>query len=65
MLQSLGRGNFDVIFMNEFKILIDTMPFSIFISTSLVIFLFGLAFTIFPALIALKKYNLGDIKQKY
>ncbi len=62
---SLGGNNFITTFMREFQILINTLPIKIFLSTSLIIILFGLAFTIIPALIALKKYNLGDIKQKY
>ena len=63
--QSLGSNNFITTFMRVFQILINTLPIKIFLSTSLIIILFGLAFTIIPALIALKKYNLGDIKQKY
>ncbi|MHA1512026.1 MAG: FtsX-like permease family protein [Promethearchaeota archaeon] len=65
ILQSLGKNSFGTIFMNEFRILINTLPLKIFFSTSIIIILFGLAFTIIPALITLKKYNLGDIKQKY
>ena len=65
MLQSLGKSSYNAIFMNEIRILINTLPLKILFSTSLIIILFGLAFTIIPALIALKKYNLGDIKQKY
>ena len=65
ILQSLGRSNFNAIFINETQILLNTFPLKILISASLFIILFGLAFTIIPALINLKKYNLGDIKQKY
>jgi len=65
MLQSLGRSSFTAIFINEIQILINTLPLKILFSASLIIFLFGMAFTIIPALITLKKYNLGDIKQKY
>ncbi|MHA1475637.1 MAG: FtsX-like permease family protein [Promethearchaeota archaeon] len=63
--QSLGNNSFILTFTRVIKILINTLPIKIFLSTSLIIILFGLAFTIIPALIALRKYNLGDIKQKY
>jgi len=65
ILQSLTKSNFTTIFMNEVRFLINTLPLNIFLSTSIFILLFGLVFTIIPALIALKKYSLGDIKQKY
>ncbi|QEE14363.2 ABC transporter permease [Promethearchaeum syntrophicum] len=65
MLQSVGRSSFNLIFVREFRILINTLPLKMLLSTSLFIILFGLAFTIIPALLALKKYNLGDIKQKF
>ena len=65
IVQSLGKNNFNTIFMNEFQITINTLPIKTLFFTTLIIFLFGLTFTIIPALIALKKYNLGDIKQKY
>ncbi len=65
MLQSMGKGRFITIFINETRWLINTLPLQIFFSTSLIIILCGLVFTIIPALLALKNYNLGDIKQKY
>ena len=65
IIQSLGQGIFTAIFINETRWLLNTLPLKIFLSTSLIILLCGLVFTIIPALITLKKYNLGDIKQKY
>jgi len=65
IVNSLGKSGFVSTFMRVIQILINTLPIKIFLSTSLIIILFGLAFTIIPALIALRKYNLGDIKQKY
>ena len=65
VVQSLSKSGFGTIFAHEFKFLINTIPLKLFLSTSLVILLFGLAFTIIPALIVLRKYNLGDIKEKY
>ena len=65
MIQSMSKSRFITIFMNEARMLINTLPLKVFLSTSLIIILCGLVFTIIPALFALKKYNLGDIKQKY
>jgi len=65
MLQSIGQSNFNAVFMNEIRVLMNNVPIMTLFSTSIIIILFGLAFTIIPTLITLKKYNLGDIKQKY
>ncbi len=65
IMQSLSKSTFSTIFAQEVRFLMNTLPLKVFLSTSTIIILFGLAFTIIPALIALKKYNLGDIKQKY
>ncbi len=65
IIHSLNNNSYISTFTREIQILINTLPINIFLSTSLIIILFGLAFTIIPALIALRKYNLGDIKQKY
>jgi ABC-type lipoprotein release transport system permease subunit len=65
MIQSIGQSNFNAVFMNEVRVLMNNVPIMTLFSTSLIIILFGLAFTIIPALMALKKYDLGDIKQKY